>query len=160
MKLAAALLTVVTMLAMPAQAHQIEGTEVVFDGAIPCSVVCAYWIDNGFRACEVPFPPGSYVDHVTAPAPSAPGKVVVLQTTLDPVIDWDSWLCTNDEVRTQISEPGTILGEPCDDLLRLVPIACHEDISVPVMAEQTVIFRAYNWSDAFPAIGRYGFTII
>ena len=151
----------VALLAAPAQAHTRAGaTEVVFSGAVPCSVVCSYWIDNGFTPCEVPFPPGSYIDHITAPAPTpAPGKVVVLEATLDSEIDWDLFLCSN---TTPPRETGKVtpVQPPCDNRLgqnHVVPIGCHEDHSTPMVAGQTVILRAYNWSDALPATGRYWF---
>lgn len=126
------------------------------DGALPCTVVCSYWIDNGFTPCENPFPPGSYLERVTAPAPAAPtGKVAVLEVTLDVEIDWDMFLCTSPG---RIELPGDdILGEPCDNLLgenNVVPIGCHENASAPVASGRQILIVVYNWSDVFDAHGR------
>lgn len=149
-------------LVVPAQAHDIAGTEVEFFGAIPCTVACAYWVDNGFAPCEAPFPPGSYLDRVTSPAPSQPGKITVLEATLDSEIDWDGFLCRNDETREELSQACSCLPPSCDEPLPGVspPIGCHEDAATPVVDGQTVIFRAYNWSDAPPAQGEYAFRLI
>lgn len=158
-----ALLTglVVLSLAMPASAHQIQGTEVIFDAAIPCTIACSYWIDNGFTPCEAPFPPGSYVDRLTTEAPSAAGKITVLDATLDPEIDWDMFFCRNDETRAELS-PGACICLPaeCQHEVGWITFGCHEDISAPVVHGQTVIMRAYNWFDVVPAMGRYRHLLI
>jgi hypothetical protein len=148
--------------AAPANAHQITGTEVTFDGAIPCSVACAYWVENGFSPCEQPFPPGSYVDHITSPAPSLAGKKTFIQATLDPEIDWDMFFCRNDATRAEL-DPGmcACLPPECQtEVAYVVGFGCHEDFFHPLVAGQTTIFRAYNWSDAAPAIGRYNFVFL
>ena len=158
---AAAVLLALTTLATPAAAHDLNGTDVSFVGAIPCAIACASWVDNGFLPCEAPFPQGSYVDHVTHAAPSAPGKVTVLEGTIDPVIDWDEYFCANDETRREMGQGANILGDPCSFMIGDILIGgCHEDMSTPVAPGQTVIFRAYNWSDALPAPGEYSFTLI
>lgn len=166
MRRATIIILLVTMSSSPVLAHVRAGaTEVVFSGALPCTVVCSYWIDNGFTPCEAPFPRGSYIDHITAPAPTPPPtKVVALEATLDMEIDWDMFLCSNTtpprEIETGI---GTPVQPPCDNRLgpnNVIPIGCHEDHSTPVVAGQTVILRAYNWSDPLDATGRYSFTVI
>lgn len=147
----------------PASAHELNGTDVTFDGAIPCAVACSYWIENGFTPCEAPFPPGSYVDHLTSPAPAAPaGKIIVFEATLDPEIDWDSFFCANNAARTELPYGACLcLPPPCDVVVAGMGVAgCHEDFSYPFVAGQQVIFRAYNWSDALPARGEYGFLFI
>lgn len=165
MKRLIAALAIFGATAQPAAAHSGPpgASEVTFE-ALPCAVACAYWLDNGFEACERPFPPGSYADHLTAPAPAPPeGKrVVVLEATIDPKVDWDLFLCESEPPHRGYPR-GHILGEPCDNLLgsnNLVPVGCHEDYSAPLKVGQTVILRAYNWSDPLPTTGRYWFTFI
>lgn len=141
----------------PAQAHRgADATAVSFAGAVPCALVCAYWVDMGFSACEKPFPPGSYVDHLTTAAPSRdPGKIVVLEATLDSEIDWDGFLCADEVGNRELAQLTSYFG-PCESPLG--PWAgCHEDGSTPVVPGQRVIFRAYNWSDAPPATGHFWF---
>ena len=159
MKRFALCLAILTAFALPAHAHDIDGTEVVFDGAIPCSIVCAYWLDNGFLPCENPFPPGSYVDHITDPAPTAPaGKITLFEATLDPTVDWDSFFCRNDETRAELGPIICICDPQCTLEVGGVLIAgCHEDFGWVLAAGESVIFRAYNWSDALPATGEYSF---
>lgn len=149
----------------PAGAHGVrQATPVTFSGAIPCAVACAYWVDNGFAPCENPFPPGSYVDALTAAAPTpAAGKVVVIEATLDMAVDWDSFLCESEPPYREIAQGANILGEPCEWWSPsgwLFPLGCHEDMSAPLRAGQTTIFRAYNFLDAPPAYGHYWFVII
>lgn len=162
-------LSAVTMLllatAAPAGAHTgANATRVMFSGAIPCAVVCAYWVNNGFEPCENPFPPGAYVDVLTAPAPTPPeGKVAIIEATLDMVVDWDSFLCESEPPYREIAQGANILGEPCGGhgpTEWLFPPGCHEDMSALLRAGQTTIFRAYNFLDAPPATGRYWFVIV
>lgn len=152
-------------LAVPASAHVGANPQShTFAGAVPCAVACSYWVEQGFTPCEAPFPPGAYLDRTTNAAPTPPaGKIVVLEATLDSGVDWDSFLCANNAAKTELAQGANILGEPCDNVLgsnNLAPVGCHEDMSTPVTAGQTVIFRAYNWSDAGPATGKWWFTII
>lgn len=156
------LIVALAMLAAPAQAHSGRGaTRVVFSGALPCAIVCSYWVDNGFAACENPFPPGSYVDHVTVPAPAPqPTKVMVLEATLDQQVDWDHFLCSAPAPSRELASGADILGEPCDyhyPPYSLCVADVHEDSSTPVVEGQRVIFRAYNWVDALDARGQYWF---
>lgn len=146
-------------LAGPAQAHtRPGGTSVIFSGALPCSVACSYWVSSDFAPCENPFPPGSWVDNVTSPAPApSPGRVVVLETALDMQIDWDGFLCANDETRRELSQGANL---HCAEEYYLLIFCLHEDMSTRVVADQTVIFRAYSWSDPFDAVGHYWFTVI
>lgn len=159
---------VLTMaVASPSGAHTYPGATPVEWEALPCAVACSYWINNGFTPCSNPFPPGSFDDVRTAPAPEREeGKVIVLEATLDPVVDWDLFLCVGNPPTDQTCTTGecvTIIGEPCDTPLgpnHIVPAGCHEDASTPVSPGQTVILRAYNWSDPLPATGSYWFRII
>lgn len=147
------LILTVTLLAGPAQAHVgPNATQVVFSGAVPCSVVCSYWVGGSYSPCENPFPPGSYVDLITSPAPvPSPGRVVILETALDAQVDWDGFLCANDETRRELSQGANLI---CDDYFLLF-FCLHEDMSTPVVPGQTVIFRAYSWSDPLDAIGHF-----
>jgi hypothetical protein len=153
-------------MAAPAQSHPVpaNGGTYTFQGAAPCAVVCSYWVDQGFTPCENPFPPGSFLDKVTNAAPTPPtGKIIVLEATLDSTLDWDSFMCANNATKTELAQGANILGEPCDNLLgpnNAAPVGCHEDMSTPITAGGTVILRAYNWSDAGPAIAKWGFTFI
>lgn len=149
----------------PANAHTIPGATDVTYEALPCAVACAYWVNNGFTPCEVPFPPGSYDDVLTTPAPTAPpGRIIILEATIYPKIDYDLFACDSAPPYTQLSQGLQDWGAPCDGgPLReddFLPLACHEDMSLPLMAGKQVILRAYNWSDVFPAPGQYRFVFI
>lgn len=156
-------------LALPASAHNATPDSVnkqthTFTGAVPCAVACSYWVNNGFTPCEAPFPPGAFLDKKTsaAPAPGV-GKIAVLEGTLDMQLDWDSFFCADTTARTELAQGANILGDPCDNILgggSLAPVGCHEDLSTPVVGGQTVIFRAYNWSDAGSATGKSWVRII
>ncbi|HVL33384.1 MAG TPA: hypothetical protein VM600_07370 [Actinomycetota bacterium] len=135
---------------------------VTFQGAIPCGAVCAYWDGPeaaGYKACENPFPPGSWVDIKTEAAPSPPsGKKVILVLEIFPQVDWDSYICANTSARTELARGTNILGENCDNLAgpdNPVPVGCQEKAQAPAVAGRTYILRAYNWSDAAPSPGKY-----
>lgn len=151
----------------PAGAHTYPGATPVEWEALPCAVACSYWVDNGYTPCAHPFPPGSFDDVLTAPAPGAPGSVTVLEAVIDPAVDWDLFICVGDPPTDQACPAGgecsSILGEPCDNPLganHVAPVACHEDVSIPIAMGERVTLRAYNWSDPLPVSGRYWFTFI
>lgn len=140
--------------------------------AFPCAVVCAYWdvpTSIGAQACSQPFPgvegvAGSYLTAKTPSVPAPPsGKVGILLATLDVSVDWDSYLCTDNAASTELAQGTNILGEPCDNLLgpnNLVPVGCHEDMSIPAETGKTYKFRVYNWSDVSPAEGETGVVFV
>lgn len=153
-------------LAAPVSAHWPagNGADFRFEGAIPCAVACAGWIDGAFDACEAPFPPGSYVEQVTRPAPTSPdGTRVFLDVALDTTIDWDLFLCAtappHAELARSTSGSFEMSAEPCHHDI-VVKLACHEDAIVAVADGQAVILRGYNMGDFGPAIGRYGFRFV
>lgn len=169
MRSIAVLLAVASLAVAPgARAHTVGGGggEHEYFGAIPCAVACSYWVGNGFTPCERPFPPGSYLDHITNPAPAPPpGRhIIILEATLDAEVDWDLFLCRSSPPYTELLVgTGQLYEEPCDNRVgdnSPLPIGCHEDFSAVLVAGQTVIMRAYNWSDALPAMGRWGHTFV
>lgn len=160
MRISIPALAFVLLAAVPAGAHTRPGaTEVTFEG-LPCAVACASWVDEGFFPCENPFPPGSYDDALTTPAPTPdPGRFVILTGTIDPELDWDVYFCESEPPYRELAQGANLDQQRCDTLGQnsAIPLGCHEDMSIPVRAGQTVIMRAYNWSDALPATGHYWF---
>jgi hypothetical protein len=143
------------LFAAPAGAHTGPGATSVQWEALPCAVACSYWIDNGFTPCSQPFPPGTYDDVLTVPAPARDaGKIVVLQASIDPTIDWDLFLCSPGGDEKAYACGG---GAECSTAGPVCYYGCHEDVSAPVAAGEQMVLRAYNWSDAFPATGAYWF---
>lgn len=153
----------VSSLVAPASAHQGRGAiRVEFAGAVPCSVACMGWPERRDVPCARPFPPGSFVDRITPPAPAPrPGFVMVLEATLDPVVDWDGFLCSDDDEQRFLGGRGGPRAFPDDSCWffghHTETFGCHEDNATVVTAGQTVIFRAYNWTDAATATGHYWF---
>lgn len=159
---------------VPAGAHDLDGTEVSFE-ATPCAQACGFLMRVRSLSTEDPFEsfrnpcspaflfPASIAEYVTPPAPQPPpGKVVLLEVTLDSTVDWDLYICAigSPEIRAQ---GANLLLEPCDGSAgeqSLVPVGCHEDASVLLVPGQSVILRAVNVSDPFPARGEYRFTYL
>jgi len=132
--------------------------------AVPCSIgftvdICAYNLPAsalGFRACENPFPPGSFVDVLTDPAPSPPaGRKMILQLDSFPQVDWDSWICARlsngSNNGGELAQGANVLGENCDNFLgpdNPVPVGCIEQAQAPAEAGKRYVLRAYNYFDA------------
>lgn len=143
---------------------------------IPCGPgmgadVCAYNLpanELGFKACENPFPPGSYYDIVTEPAPIAPtGKRVILVFESFPQIDWDTFICGRLSDGTnnggEIARGANALAEPCDNLLgpgSMAPIGCVEKAQAPAKTGERYVLRAYNYSDIADLLGRYTWVFV
>lgn len=147
-------------------------TPVKFDGAVPCGTLCAYWTgpsDAGFKACENPFPAGSWVDIVTPPAPPVPAgknKVLLLLETF-PQVDWDTFICGRLSNGTnnggELARGVNLVGENCDNLLgpeNPAPIGCEERAMAPVTSGSRYVLRAYNWLDPAPLPGRYSWIFV
>lgn len=163
MKLRAFVVGIVVLAALPARAHTAPGTDVVWDGAISCTVLCSYGAGGAYSPCEYPFPPWSYDDVETESAPQAPpGTVTMLRVVLYNQVDWDLFVCAGPR-GAELAQGATHVGEPCDTLLgpnTSTLVGCHEDASTPVKAGQTYILRAYNWLDVLPAHGRYWYEFV
>lgn len=152
MLLVAALAFAVVSPAVPASAtHKSGAVHWDFTASVPCLTVCSYWLDNGFTPCEAPFPPGSYEDKISAPAPTpSSGKVQVITFEIFPVLDWDSFICANNSAKTQLGQGANNVGDPCDGILGpndLSGTGCYESATVPTTSGSTYVLRGYNWQD-------------
>lgn len=132
-------------------------------GTLPCGwgltgFGCAYnqpASTLGFRACENPFPEGSYLDVVTQPAPNPPaGKKIILDFTSFSDVDWDTWICTllsnGSHNGGELGQGANVLGQLCDNFLgpeNAVPIGCTEHAIAPAEAGHRYVLRAYNYFD-------------
>lgn len=144
-----------------AGAHVIRGERLLFEAPIPCAAACPAFHESIDTACALPLLPGSYDSFITRPAPEpSPGKVVVLEATLDPTIDRDLYLCTLEGYVLAIS--ATHVGDPCDQIIGTGDqiVGCHEDVSVALRPGEQVVIRGFNVSDVTPANGVYGFTFV
>jgi hypothetical protein len=158
-------------IASPAQAHGPRSgaqnvTAVTFEALVPCAIACATWVDlKMFSPCENPFPPGSYDEVLTAPAPAAPAdRVALLEATIDPSVDWDMWLCAEQSPHVELAQGANELGAPCDydepPWAAIYRVNCHEDAVLPLAEGERVIMRAFNVADPLPAPGRYWISFI
>lgn len=95
--------------------------------------------------CESPPPAVFYADTVTTPAPTPPnGGAVILTASIDPLIDADLFVCGNPPTEGGLGQGANIVGEPCDNHLgpnSMVPVGCHESVSVPVTPGRTYTIR-------------------
>ncbi|HVL33387.1 MAG TPA: hypothetical protein VM600_07385 [Actinomycetota bacterium] len=158
---------------LPAQSH-VASHNLVFPiaGTVGCGQaiawdICAYnppASTLGYKACENPFPPNSWVDKITEPAPTPPsGKKVILVFEATPMIDWDTFICANTSARTQLAQGANILGENCDNILgpdNPVPVGCAEKSQAPATPGRTYILRAYNYSDIADLHGKYTWLLV
>ncbi|MFA5891280.1 MAG: hypothetical protein WDA27_10105 [Actinomycetota bacterium] len=144
--------------------------------AIPCGPgmggdICAYnppASELGYKACENPFPPGSWVDIVTEQAPTPPpGKKVILILQTSPQIDWDTFICgmlsNGSHNGGELARGANALAEPCDNLLgpeSLAPIGCQERAQAPVSPGGRYVLRAYNYSDVADLLGHYTWVFV
>jgi len=118
--------------------------------ALPCGVACT--LPDG-HACGAPLASWGY-DEVRVTAP--PGSSV-MTVRIDPVVDWDMFVCHGAVER---AVGANILGEPCDNALapqNPAPVGCTERVIVPVMPGQIFTVRAFNIADPFPAPYQVGF---
>ncbi|MFA5891277.1 MAG: hypothetical protein WDA27_10090 [Actinomycetota bacterium] len=155
----------------PVRADTPAPIPVTFDGATPCGPACAYWpatTEAGFKACENPFPPGSYVDILTdrAPAPPAGKKVILILETF-PQIDWDTFICgvlsNGSHNGGELARGVNLIPGNCDNLLgpeSPVPLGCEERAMTPATPGARYVLRAYNWSDVAPCPGRYSWVFV
>ncbi|MFA5891278.1 MAG: hypothetical protein WDA27_10095 [Actinomycetota bacterium] len=146
-------------------------------GTIPCGVgvigvadICAYNIpENLYKACENPFPPGSYVDIVTKPAPKIPDgkRKVILQLESFPQVDWDTFICgmlsDGSHNGGEMARGANAFAEPCDNLQgpeSLLPVGCKEKAMSPVEPGKQYVLRAYNWMDVADCPARYSWIFL
>lgn len=134
-------------------------------GTVPCTTACAYNIpEDLFKACENPFPEGSFVDVVTQPAPYPPAgkKKVLLQLDAFPQVDWDTFICgmlsNGDHNGGELAQGANAVADNCDNLLgpeNPVPVGCEEHPIAPVEPGKQYVLRAYNYSDPFDCPASY-----
>jgi hypothetical protein len=145
-------------------------------GTIPCSValtvdVCAYNTPAsalGYRACENPFPEGSYYDVVTTPAPTVPaGKKMIVELRASPAVDWDTWICARlsngSHDGGELAQGANVLGQLCDNFLgpdNPVPIGCIETADAPAEPGHQYVFRAYNYFDVSDCPAQYDWLFV
>lgn len=158
-----------TFAGAPAQSHA-GSHDIVFRvaGTVPCGVLadsCAYNTiasSLGFSACKDPFPPGSWVDIRTEPAPTPPaGKKMLLVLEVTPQVDWDSWICALNG--DQLAQGANVLGQPCDNFLgpdSPVPAGCKEKANTVATAGTVYILRNYNYADGADCPGKYTWQFI
>jgi hypothetical protein len=153
-----ALLVAVTALALGGQAADaktIKSGRMTFSAAVPCTVVCAYWLahpperipfvagDGNPYACTEPFPPGSYEDKILR----APKGAKLLRFQAYPVTDWDVAFCT----------PGNKYISFAANTATDCQFGCVETANIKVKAGKRYLIRAYNWSDTDPLPAKYWF---
>jgi len=156
--------------------------ETTFTAPIPCSVVCPYWLndlntdadadgaeDVSFNSCDNPggmggslgaapgaHQPGvSYADHPAEPAPAG-ARLLIFEAS--PTLDWDLFICSeddDDEVIICSCVPDCeVAGIPNPP----VPLGCSETVVRGVHEGGSYVLRAYNWSDPLPLQARYCFS--
>lgn len=133
-----------------AHAGEISRQEGTFALAAPCAIVCSYWVDQLFAPCENDFPPGSYSEILTDPAPAHDGRVLVGDFKIFPTVDWDAFVCSYPE-RKLIAQGANILGEVCRGMPpvppNILPVGCDEYASWVATPGKRYTLLAYNWSD-------------
>ena len=148
----------ISFVMQPAASKTIKAGSMTFEAPIPCTVVCAYWLDiaNGvvpgvkFAECPAPFPSGSYADKVL----TAPSKARFLTLKLYPTADWDMFLCS----KPKSGNNGRLLKEGANDVAGDCQVGCVETIKYSVKPGTKYVVRAYNWSDVPTVKGRYTFS--
>lgn len=132
-----------------AHAGEISREDGVFALAAPCAIACSYWVGNGFAPCESDFPPGSFAEVLTAPAPTAVG-LVVGEFKISPTVDWDAFVCSYPE-RKLIAQGANLLGGTCRGMPPVppntLPVGCDEYASWVATPGKRYTLLAYNWSD-------------
>lgn len=158
--------------------------EVTFTAPVPCSVACPYWLETAnidldgnekedlyFQACAnpdgtadaledvpgLPYQEGTVFDDVLlGPAPVG---ARILELEVHPVVDWDGYVC-DPETGEELALLANVLETyGCNSPVPNAPIptGCIDSGAIGVTPGKSYIFRAYNWSDPAPAIGRYRF---
>ena len=176
------------VLSVPASASEANvWVPLEFSTAAPCTIACPYWMnvlnadvdsdgreDLRFDACGnpdgtdgslsdvpgLPYEKGVIYDEIlVGPRPEGTGLLIV---ELDPTVDWDLFICTDDGHDAGpcagTMEECTKVWPGCDNILgpeSLVPIGCRERHVIPTASGRQYVLRAYNWSDPFPLEGRY-----
>lgn len=131
--------------------------DLVFKAA-PCGALCSDFAVTpllGYRVCGTPFPSG-YMDVVTEPAPASTNEgQVLLQFVLDPVIDWDAFVCAYPDV--YVGDGGCLRGDGCGAPSECFsqPVGCRETVWVQTEPGRRYTLRAYNFNDPFNALGWY-----
>lgn len=142
--------------------------EVTLEAPVPCSIVCPYWnqtmtATEEYEASCAPSPdspPGSWADiEVTVPG-SVDGRIPThLAFTLEPGVDWDSFLCRKQpdaSGRYFVRHDANPMGAPC-------PVAgiagCIEAVSTRVTPGEAFVLRAYNWSDVSSVKASYSYKL-
>jgi hypothetical protein len=147
MKLLAVSVAFMALLGQPAvHAGVVSSQEGTFALAAPCAIACSYWVDNGFAPCTNDFPPGTYSEVLTPPAPAVDG-ILVAAFEITPEVDWDSFACTYPE-REEIGRGANLLGGQCDLIIQpLFPLGCREWVGWVATPGAQYTLLAYNWSD-------------
>lgn len=161
--LAAALL--LTLVPLPAQARETSPKKIVFETTAPCGGVCPHWQsvrqNEAFaKACEKnpTTVPGSWDDvRVKVPASIAGRKPTGLHFILEPGLEYDGFICkvvnagkTNETYKFGVTSANQV-SENCDALF----MGCREEVRFAVRPGQTIVMRAYNWSDGQTCPGSY-----
>lgn len=148
--------------ALPAQARHFGSHNLTLQAEVPCMVVCSYWIDQGFTACETPFPPGSYDDFITPAFPALPaGGVGLLSFEIFPLLDWDSFVCANTPGKEELGRGANVIGELCDGILGPSDpssTGCKEEVAIVAQPGKSYVLRGYNWQDLPTCPARYTFS--
>ncbi|MFA5891279.1 MAG: hypothetical protein WDA27_10100 [Actinomycetota bacterium] len=141
-----------------------------FAGTVPCGTACAYNIpEDLYKACENPFPPGSYVDVVTKPAPKVPDgkRKVLLKLEAFPQVDWDTFICgmlsDGSHNGGELDQGANDVAETCDNLQgpeSPIPVGCEEEAMAPVETGKQYVLRAYNYSDPFDCPAKYTWVFV
>jgi hypothetical protein len=136
-------------------------TPLTFEAGQPCLVACPYWASpqadtvaerESTCADEPPSPDGSWSDeHVKVPETvqigdtDQEGVPTELVFTLSPQIDHDSWICyeTPHDGKRYVATGANTTSEMCAP----GPIACEEQITIPVVPGEEFVLRIYNWAD-------------
>lgn len=134
---------------------------VVHHAPIPCAVMCANWeipTTAGADVCSDPFPPGSHDESIYR-FTDTPGWITV---TTSPVMDYDTYVCTDTQPRRLVATLANNLAELCAGGpipgVGVTGWSCPESGVVTLAALHAVnggendrfVLISYNWSDLYP----------
>lgn len=135
-------------------------TPLALHAAVPCLVACPYWQgtpgtttqeQEATCATAPSTVPGSWADHVVTVPDAVPGEGVPTELAflLDPDVDHDAWICRAEpgaNGRRYVATGANTTTEMCV----VGPIACREQVTIPVTPGETFVLRVYNWADTNP----------
>ena len=144
------------------------GETVELESSVPCAAACPYWHptmtveDEREASCapEPNSPAGSWADiEVTVPG-SVGGKTPShIAFTLEPELDWDSFLCRktpNAAGKYYVASDANPVGAPCPTA---VIAGCLEAVTTKVSVGEVYVLRAYNWGDVEKVKATYSFKV-